>query len=73
MGMLHKIISVGVGLLVAGTIVPLALVAIAASKTGSINMVGNGVNSSVITIFTVLLPILAIIGLALYFMPFGED
>jgi hypothetical protein len=66
MGIVQKIVGVGVGLLVAATIVPLALVTIATASH-------TDVDASVWTVFSVLLPILAIIGLALYFMPFETE
>jgi len=61
MDIMYKVVSIGVGLFVAAIIVPMALVEIA-------NATHTGVNSSVWTMFSVLLPVLAIIALVLYFI-----
>jgi type IV secretory pathway TrbL component len=58
----NKAIGIGVSLLVIAIIIPLALRTLAEANV-------TGVDPTVITIMTVLLPILAIIGLALYFIP----
>jgi len=63
---LNKIIEIAVGLLLVATLIPVALVTMAGQQT---NMTSHGVSSVVITVLVVLLPILAIIGLALYFIP----
>lgn len=60
-GMTGKIIGIAIGLFVAAVIMPAALVAIA-------NATLTGVDSSVITIFQILLPIIAIIGLVMLFL-----
>ncbi len=58
----NKAIGIGVSLLVIAIVIPLALRTLAEANV-------TGVDSTVVTILTVLLPILAIIGLALYFIP----
>lgn len=63
---LNKIIEIAVGLLLVATLIPVALVTMAGQQA---NMTSHGVSSVVITVLVVLLPILAIIGLALYFIP----
>lgn len=60
-GMTGKIVGIAIGLFVAAIIMPAALTAIA-------NATLTGVDSSVITIFQVLLPIIAIIGLVMIFL-----
>lgn len=61
MSVINKVIGIGVGLLVAAIVVPVALVAIADVNVTTWGTVG--------TVFSVLLPILAVIALALYFLP----
>lgn len=58
----NKAIGIGVSLLVIAIVIPLALRTLAEANV-------TGVDPTVVTILTVLLPILAIIGLALYFIP----
>lgn len=58
----NKAIGIGVSLLVIAIVIPLALRTLAEANV-------TGVDPTVKTILTVLLPILAIIGLALYFIP----
>ena len=60
-GMTGKIVGIAIGLFVAAVIMPAALVAIA-------NATLEGVDPSVITIFQILLPIIAIIGLVMLFL-----
>ena len=60
-GMTGKIVGIAIGLFVAAVIMPAALVAIA-------NATLTGVDASVVTIFQVLLPIIAIIGLVMLFL-----
>jgi len=62
MELLNKIIAVSVGLLVLALIFPIALNALA-------NATMTNVDSTVVTVVTVLVPILAAIGMALYFLP----
>lgn len=64
-GEVSKIIGVAVGLLVAAVLVPVAITQIVSTST-------TGWNQAVATIFTVLLPILAVVAMALYFMPKGR-
>lgn len=61
MGALHKIVGVAVGLLVAALLMPVALNSIA-------NATLTNVDAAVITIFQVLLPVLAVIAIAIYFL-----
>jgi len=56
-----KVIAISVGLVIASILVPMALVSIANASL-------SGVDPSVVTIFQVLLPILAVIGIAMWFM-----
>lgn len=60
-GTTGKIVGIAIGLFVASVIVPSALVSMA-------NATLTGVDASVITIFQVLLPILAVIGIAMMFL-----
>lgn len=64
-GMLGKIVGVSIGLLVAALLLPIALSELAGSEA---NMTTAGVDSTVITIMCVMLPILAVISLAVYFL-----
>jgi fumarate reductase subunit D len=64
--MMTKIIEVAVGLLLVAILVPLGLIQLAGS---SANMTAAGVDPTVAIVLLVLLPVLAIIGLALYFIP----
>ena len=63
---LNKIIEIGVGLLMVAVLIPVALTTMAGSKT---NMTAAGVDPVVLTVLLVLVPVLAIIGLAIYFIP----
>ncbi|OGU58433.1 MAG: hypothetical protein A2V66_16350 [Ignavibacteria bacterium RBG_13_36_8] len=58
---LSKVVAVSIGLVVAGTLIPLGLVTIANANL-------TGVDETVATIVTVLLPILAGIAIALAFL-----
>lgn len=60
--MINKIVGIAVGLLCAAIVIPLAMTTLLAANH-------TGVDATVYTVFSVLLPILAIIGLALYFLP----
>jgi drug/metabolite transporter (DMT)-like permease len=62
MEILNKIIAVSVGLLVLALIFPIALNTLA-------NATMTNVDPTVVTVVTILVPILAAIGLALYFLP----
>lgn len=66
MEILNKIIAVSVGLLVLALIFPIALNTLA-------NATMTNVDPTVITVVTILVPILAAIGLALYFLPRMRD
>jgi hypothetical protein len=63
---LGKIIEIAVGLLLVATLIPVALTTMAGSSGA---MTNASVDPVVMTVLLVLLPILAIIGLALYFIP----
>jgi len=60
--LMEKIIAIAVGLLLVAVLVPVALTTMADANV-------TGVDPVVVTVLTVLLPILAIIGIALYFIP----
>jgi len=62
MEILNKIIAVSVGLLVLALIFPIALNTLA-------NATMTNVDPTVVTVVTILVPVLAAIGLALYFLP----
>lgn len=62
MGMINRVMALGIGLLVLAIVMPIALSAIANAST--VNW-----NANVITVFQTLLPIIAVIGGALYFLP----
>ena len=66
MGILNKVVELSIGLFIAGVMIPIGLQAIATANI-------TGVNATVATVFTLLLPILAIIGLVLYFIPKMRD
>lgn len=60
MGRLQAIIEMSVGLLLAGVLMPVALQVIANA---------TGLTGVIATVFQTLLPIVAVIGVALYFIP----
>lgn len=62
MGLTSKIVGVAVGILMIGVLVPIGIGEIAGANTTSWD-------ASVVTVFTVVLPILAVIGLALFLIP----
>ncbi len=62
MNILEDIVLIVVGLFIAAILLPPALTSLATAST-------TGWNPAVVTIVEVLLPILAVIGIALYFMP----
>ena len=62
MEILNKVIAVSVGLLVLALIFPIALNTLA-------NATMTNVDSTVVTVVTILVPILAAIGMALFFLP----
>ena len=61
-GILGKIVGIGIGLFVLAIIVPPALVELADADM-------TGVDDSVVTVLTVLVPILAVVAIALYLLP----
>jgi uncharacterized membrane protein len=64
MSIVNKAVGIGVGLLVAAAIVPIALLSIADTNTATWGATG--------TVFSILLPILAVVSIALYFLPRGK-
>jgi hypothetical protein len=64
--LMEKIIAIAVGLLLVAILIPLALIQLA-GQAG--NMTAAGVSPVVSLVLLVLLPVLAIIGVALYFLP----
>lgn len=61
-GYIDKAIAIGVALLITAIVVPMGISQIMAENT-------SGWNPAVTTIFTVLLPVLAVLGIVLYFLP----
>jgi type IV secretory pathway TrbL component len=59
---LSKIIEIAVGLLLVAVLIPIGLTTLAGATL-------TNVDPTVVVVLTVLLPILAIIGIALYFIP----
>jgi drug/metabolite transporter (DMT)-like permease len=66
MEILNKIIAVSVGLLVLALLFPIALNTLA-------NATMTNVDPTVVTVVTILVPVLAAIGVALYFLPSIRD
>jgi hypothetical protein len=60
--LMSKVIGIAVALLLVAVLVPVALTTLAAANV-------TGVDDTVVTVLTILLPILAIIGIAMYFIP----
>jgi H+/gluconate symporter-like permease len=60
--LIQTVVLVVIGFFVAAILMPPALTQIYSATT-------TGWNSAVVTVFQILLPILAVIGIALYFMP----
>ena len=59
--LMHKVIGISIGLFVAAVMLPMALLTLSNATWGR-------TNPAVVTIITVLLPVLAVIGIALYFI-----
>lgn len=59
---LGKIIEIAIGLLLVAVLIPIGLTTLASATLTS-------VDPTVVLVLTVLLPILAIVGIALYFIP----
>ena len=59
---MSKVIGIAVALLLVAVLVPVALTTLANANV-------TGVDDTVVTVLTILLPILAIIGIAMYFIP----
>lgn len=60
--LMSKVIGIAVALLLVAVLVPVALTTLAGANV-------TGVDETVVTVLTILLPILAIIGIAMYFIP----
>jgi len=60
-GEISTIVSIAIGLLIAGILLPIAISQIYATQT-------TGWSSAVIVVFTVLLPVLAVLGIAMVFL-----
>ncbi len=60
--LLHKVVAIAIGLFIVAVLLPPALNELA-------NATMTNVDPAVITVLTILLPILAVIGIALYFIP----
>jgi hypothetical protein len=65
MEMVSKVVGIGIALFVTAILLPLGLNTLA-------NASMTNVNSNVRTILTVLLPVLAVIGIALYFLAHSD-
>lgn len=61
-GLMYKIIGIAVGLLLVAVLVPVALQTLATANV-------TDVDPTVVTVLQVVLPILAIIAVAIYFIP----
>jgi len=59
---MSKVIGIAVALLLVAVLVPVALTTLAGANV-------TGVDDTVVTVLTILLPILAVIGIAMYFIP----
>jgi hypothetical protein len=64
-GLVKKIVGVAIGLVLIGTMVPIGLIQLANSTTG---MQAAGVSPAVITVLTIVVPIVAGVGLIMYFL-----
>jgi hypothetical protein len=62
--LLDKVVAVSIGLFVAAIMLPLALVTMANANL-------TGVDATIVTVVTILLPVLAVVGIALYFINRG--
>lgn len=60
--LMSKVIGIAVALLLVAVLVPVALTTLAGANV-------TGVDGTVVTVLTILLPILAVIGIAMYFIP----
>jgi hypothetical protein len=65
MELVHKIVGIAIGLFVAAIILPMSLNLLANGTTATAM---PNVNSSVRTLLAVLVPVLAVIGIVLYFL-----
>lgn len=61
-GLLNKVVAIAIALFIVAVLLPPALNSLA-------NATMTNVDPAVVTVLQVLLPILAVIGIALYFMP----
>lgn len=60
--LMSKVIGIAVALLLVAVLVPVALTTLAGANV-------TGVDDTVVTVLTILLPIMAVIGIAMYFIP----
>lgn len=59
---MSKVIGIAVALLLVAVLVPVALTTLAGANV-------TGVDDTVVTVLTILLPIMGVIGIAMYFIP----
>lgn len=75
MGVINKSIMVAVSLLVVSLVLPIALIYISNAGNSSVTINGTAqtlasvADPAVVTLLTVLLPILAVIGIIMYYLP----
>lgn len=75
----RDIITLVIALIVIAVIMPLGLGLVSAAGTSSVTINGTAValstvvDPAVITLLTILLPILAVISVIMYFLPRGND
>lgn len=60
--LMSKVIGIAVALLLVAVLVPVALTTLAGANV-------TGVDDTVVTVLTILLPIMGVIGIAMYFIP----
>lgn len=60
--LMSKVIGIAVALLLVAVLVPVALTTLAGANV-------TGVDDTVVIVLTILLPIMAVIGIAMYFIP----
>ena len=63
---INNIVMISVSILIVAVIMPIALANII---TGGLTMTDASVDTSVVTMFTTLLPIVAIVGILIYYIP----
>ena len=77
---MSQVILIAIALIVIAIILPIGLAYIGSAGTtnvtladGSFTTLENAVDPAVITLLTILLPILVVIGIIMYFIPRGTD